>query len=1024
MNTNDIDFLISALRAETEKNSISPERVGYILRLAIDQLSQHGNDQLLHIPADRNLSLNSVIADREDDGVVLSSKEFDDSSMLDGRGYGLRKIGNDYHFIVDYLSARKGGTFTKLVMHEAQSIGAVLVASACDGEVNYVNWDSESEAGNPIYIVTIKDWDNRPQFVSGDIVRCSRWDSLTQQYIFYCGVVWMVTQDIVYLEIVDGDAAPLVGDRLVHFGNTDSVNHADRQGVAVISVESGKPNISLYGDMDSVDFIPEDKIRLRLGSLDELVLDGKALSGYGLWTSNLFLGSRAEASLKAIVDTSINELATAVTELSHAFEVSNQGLLSAQKAVTSLQTGGGRNLLLKTNQGGTGWSCITDSPTTPIIVDAEGGAVAFDYVNGNTSSKWEIYTFDLRPELIVQGRIYTLTVEVKGVNMVSNMVLQGQIANADANGVLLPATLADNPISSIEEWTKLTFTFTATASGNKNGEQRVRLIVPQDKIGNFNYIEFRNLKLEEGGVATAYTAAPEDYVDGEITAVREETVSAIEQTANEIRTSVEEVNTTLDGRIDTNTTLINQTANSISQSVSELQTNVDGRISGLQSEIQQTADEISLKVKEVVGVNSLNRAYGTQEPKTITSFSNIVNQTVKLYDVSGLTGGENFSASFIIRVRDIAFDTHDDTVTSKINLQLDTVFGFRGFGVNITEDTFKDIAPDENGYRNARLFAEGLTLPMYSYGTDTQITPDMVGAVYLRLDYITATSENASVEIKELKIELGDKCTEWTSRTQDTESALLSTGVDIENKKITVTANQFEIKNNEGDVTANVDDEGNLATTTVLCWNKDSDTKLATPYLTTLNRGGNSYLEFFYPLSEDNGNDNIAFQIGWNEDSKSVFRFYNKDGSLAWLAGDFTEFLKNMQTETTTTITEAKFHYIGDVDVETACARVQNTLSLSANATLYRVVKQENGAVTESYYTTDKAGINRVDGGAYTLPGTPMIGLKTDGEIEGNYYSRTLYFPDNGKLMGVQHLWVQQSGASDIIIDSPALPNQ
>ena len=406
--------------------------------------------------------------------------------------------------------------------------------------------------------------------------------------------------------------------------------------------------------------------------------------------------------------------------------------------------------------------------------------------------------------------------------------------------------------------------------------------------------------------------------------------------------------------------------------------------------------------------------------------------------------------SCLLLVKNIIFDTDSATAnnrTSAIYLQFNEKFGYIGLGIRITADTFKDadgnqVTPDDEGYLNVRIKREGLALPMYQYvnggaNPEYPITPDVVSSIFTRLDFIdsavdTEGNDIGSILIEELKIEKGDECTAWTSRTQDMEKSLQATGIDIENRKIVATADSFVIQNNLGQVTASVDENGNLATGTVLCWNPDPNTKEATPYLTTLNRNGNGYMEWYYPLPTRNVNDNVSIQFGWEEcidettgeDTSSVLRFYKKDGSIAWKGGDFIEFLKNMKTETVTTITPKSFHYIGNMTLDKAKALVQHSLSLSANATLYLKTVQVDGVIQESYYCTDSSGKNKANGGAYTLPGTPQLGLAIEGS-SATPYRRTLYSPNNGIMQLAFVEWsTSYKDRDDIIIDSPSLPNQ
>ena len=69
-----------------------------------------------------------------------------------------------------------------------------------------------------------------------------------------------------------------------------------------------------------------------------------------------------------------------------------------------------------------------------------------------------------------------------------------------------------------------------------------------------------------------------------------------------------------------------------------------------------------------------------------------------------------------------------------------------------------------------------------------------------------------AIEIARPKLEVGATMTEWTEKRADMvdKQALLATGIDIENKKIVATADNFVVRNNRGEPTFSVDVEGNI----------------------------------------------------------------------------------------------------------------------------------------------------------------------------------------------------------------------
>lgn len=69
-----------------------------------------------------------------------------------------------------------------------------------------------------------------------------------------------------------------------------------------------------------------------------------------------------------------------------------------------------------------------------------------------------------------------------------------------------------------------------------------------------------------------------------------------------------------------------------------------------------------------------------------------------------------------------------------------------------------------------------------------------------------------AIEIARPKLEVGATMTEWTEKRADMvdKQALLATGIDIENKKMVATADNFVVRNNRGTPTFSIDEEGNI----------------------------------------------------------------------------------------------------------------------------------------------------------------------------------------------------------------------
>lgn len=856
------------------------------------------------------------------------------------------------HGEFDYIIARRGLTLTELTIEEIRSVGAGFVASKGACEVEKV-----IEHPGQGYSIYLKDVN---KFVANDFVRYARYDYTNGTYRW----AWVrvrtsnpQTRNITLFasDFTDGMSAPEPGDILVQMGHATDTT---RQGFVYITATG----VQCFDGVNTTSLV--GKCRGVFGDLTGITDNGKALSGYGVWTDTLYIGTGKTvyatfAELYASVAATDSALAAYKTEVESRFDVVNGSLTSIQKSVTSLQTGAGRNLLLKTNQGVTGWHATTNATYQPVIVadKSESGAVLFNYPNGNISPTWESYDYALRPELIVEGRTYTLSGEIKAGNA-DNMKLAMYIATTSGSSILTSAATMRQPLVS-GEWVKFSGTLTAIKSGTKNGGEMVRFAPQQADKGRLTYISFRNLKLEEGEVATAYSAAPEDYVDGEITAVRQ-TMTEVEQTVDSISARVEEVNTNLDGKISANTTKINQTASAIT---SEASARTEGD-AALSTKITQTATGISLKLSQMA-LSNINHAIGTETPFVATSdFGNKENKGKKLYDVTGIAKGDILTLSMLLRFKGLIWGTG-----AFIEFMLSDIYGYRGFYIKITEQYLatNGITPDADGYYKLRVL-----------GTSTAITTEVAstetGDIRMRLDFIDAGADGGVIEISQLKLELGNTATVWTSRTGDLDEALEDTGIDISRRLINATADNFKIRNNRGVVTMEVDEYGNLTSNAVLVRNLDASTAQYTPYLTTINLS-NGYIQLYYPLDYDNGNDNLSLQIGWDEESGSVFRFFGKDGTMAWKAGSQASLI-DTSLSTETTITPVNMYKCKATTLAKASAEIKTTSSLPATR-LYKKVVQTMGTTTTTYYS-DAQCLQAADG-YYAEAGLP--GLMASEEI-------------------------------------------
>lgn len=1143
------------------------------------------------IDGEGNANLNSIttqkiIADKSSDGVIVSSRNFDGSSALAGTGYGILKEGNSYKMAIDYLTVRKGMSVAELVLQEYKSVGGVLVVSACNGEIEKVHKWSNGVG----YDVYIKDFEDNPQFVAGDLVRCAQWDSEANSYVGYWVKVVDVPTDadgykclnLMASQFPEG-VEPQVGDQLVQFGNTSDTS---RQGLILISVENGQPNVTAYDGIDSTSVNMLEKMCARLGDLNGIVIDEEELQGYGLWTNNLYLSSKKVSDTFTEITNSITQAQQDASQALAGVATANQNIVDINKRldgvvenwfeegypdidsypVTEWETDNEKlnhigdtftNIQeyqndITTPDAGKSWRWVS-ATTAPTITEA------YVVVNDNGVTKYLYWTPIADSDAVkalLEASKAQYTADGKSRTFVSQPVPpydEGDLWVQGTNGDILKCITArqEGESFSQSDWAKAS-KYTDDTETNK---LRTEVYSEFENVaGQFTSIqgEITTIKDKQSGMATQISEAKTAIAQNanqinlratktELAATETKLQASIDVNANAITSTVESLQSggrnmlvgtnqgkngwaiypsstsgagysvhldefvigqqgdttdvnkgiykgvvivrddtstksviarfqlrpelfvagkeytlsfdvksvggtefkplfnimkvngadallagylssefndtitpnewtrlyvtftpTTSGTIDGGQVVYLATGNGIAWSsiyLKNLQIE-EGSIASPWSEtladtekkfseIRQTADNISFRVVEK-GVANINHAIDTEVPYVRNSNFDETNAnlTQKMYKVTGFKTGDMITASFDWEWEGLSWA---NASTSEVSVQFTDVYGYLGLGFRL-----------KSGGANSGHHTATVTLGQ-KYNTNTDITTSDVAYVYIRFSKIAQSATDGYFRISNLKVESGDTETAWTSRTDDLETAMVETGIDISHRKIVAKADNFEIRNNNGQVTASVNEKGELASNSVFCRNTDETTMAATPYLTTLNRNGNGFLEFFYPLTADNGNDNLAFQIGWDESTESIFRFFNKSGVMTWKAGSEANLIDVTTLGGVVSTTEVALYKCVGTDRISALAEIMTTKSL-ATTKLYKKTSQTNDLVTTYYYTDSACTIFAT--GYYADGGVPRYAISTDGSSTKKY-SRRVYTMTNGVASVTTYTWTE-----------------
>lgn len=232
---------------------------------------------------------------------------------------------------------------------------------------------------------------------------------------------------------------------------------------------------------------------------------------------------------------------------------------------------------------------------------------------------------------------------------------------------------------------------------------------------------------------------------------------------------------------------------------------------------------------------------------------------------------------------------------------------------------------------------------------------------YVYFNLYRSASEWTDVAFVNLKLEESLSASLWSPAPEDVEntfaelkvttnsisakvgeidSGLADTGIDIENKKVTLTANDFIIKNNADEITSSVDGEGNWSTNALTTLNSDNTKAI------TVNHNNDAYLKFYYPNT-----DIVQMEMGWDAGTRSLMRYYDANGNMLWKIGDE----KGFSDATTKKVVKAvEYWYLGSFDEVTA----QNAYLYAANqnstnrTTIYGWADETSQYIDNYYFDT------------------------------------------------------------------------
>lgn len=223
----------------------------------------------------------SVTGESDLVGVVYVNDDIGSPVFVSGfAGSGWKLDYNtDYSLTVDNLIVRKGLNVYELIINQIRGTnGSLWVSDSAkidrvDGDTCYIDTDD----GNLIQ-----------PFAVNDIIRCQKFTGRGIKY--YSAQVTAIDSasgEWFKYTVIDGTDSPGAGDEVVRIGNTSDTS---RQGALYLtSSDTGAPYMDILDGVTSYSFT--GKMKARLGKLSGITDSdfGGELSGYGLYSTNVYL---------------------------------------------------------------------------------------------------------------------------------------------------------------------------------------------------------------------------------------------------------------------------------------------------------------------------------------------------------------------------------------------------------------------------------------------------------------------------------------------------------------------------------------------------------------------------------------------------------------------------------------------------------------------------------------------------------------------------------------------------------------
>ena len=739
---NVLDKLIA--KSATFSDNVTVSKKTTTLNLLVQELAETHDLSVSHVAT----LMGTIVKD------YISSESF--VSGFGGEGMKIYKaVTGDWNMEIDNLTVRKIFSIFELVVQKITYQGGMIIRSAAGGKLTKVtdggsHWRCEH--------------DSTDDFVQDDQIICQAFTgTATKRYWRLVTSAGAGYFNLSKVDCEEGSGIPETGDNVAVLGNR--TNTARQKAQIDCAVGDSAPYRDDYDGINSYSLV--NRLITRTGNLNGItdavfgVLTGSGLYGTNVYLKGTFVLHSGKKIEEAIDDVK-NDLNERITDVETNFEI-REGQISSKIKEVNIAVSNAKQS--ETNASGSA-SSASSSATTAGVSANNAAKSATDAQGAATNAGKILEEVTLKESSITQtaGEISTKVTEVNKKVTEANTAATnaknsatsasgsagtasgkaGEAANSAANA----KQSADNAAKVLEDVTLKESSITQTA-GN---------ITLQVTEVTKNVVEANT------AATTALTKASEASTSAG-------TASTKAGEASASATNAKNSASTASIKAGEASTSATNAKNSADSAAAKLTT-----ISQKESSINQTASSITLQVKEVTTkANEAANSATTAATKAGEAASSATNAAKSATDAKALL--DNVDGKYVAKT---VYDSEIKVLSDSINLKVEkTDFNALGSRVSAAEASISTQA--------------GQIVLKASQSS----VNDLTGRMSTAESSITQNAQQISLKVT--STEAGNIA---DGKVNALKSDLQATGIDIANRKVTVTADTFRIQDNYGNAIA------------------------------------------------------------------------------------------------------------------------------------------------------------------------------------------------------------------------------